>query len=133
MYRDIYYTEVRGESKYAIPADSYFMMGDNTQDSSDSREWNYYVMEATEGGKTREIRGNNRMRENPVTMQTERGPMTWFRDQWGELSVLPSQETRALPPEDAPFVPRALMTGRALLVFWPFSWTYRVLRFKWIH
>ncbi|MEO6710864.1 MAG: signal peptidase I [Planctomycetota bacterium] len=133
VYRDIYYTEGRGESKYEIPAGHYFMMGDNTQDSSDSREWNLYVMEASIDGKTQEIRGNNRFRENPVALQTERGQTTWFRDEWGELSVLPSQNLRQLPPENAPFVPRELMTGRALLVFWPFSWQHRVARLKWIH
>jgi signal peptidase I len=131
--RDIYYTEGRGESKYAIPDGHYFMMGDNTQDSSDSREWNLYVLEVNEDGKTREIRGNNRFRENPIALQTELGGTTWFRDEWGELSVLPSQDCRVLPPENAPFVPRELMTGRALLVFWPFSWEHRVVRLKWIH
>lgn len=133
VYRDIYYTEGRGESKYAIPPGHYFMMGDNTQDSSDSREWNLYVMEATIAGKTSEIRGNNRLHENPIALQTDLGATTWFRDQWGELSVLPSQNCRVLPPENAPFVPRELMTGRGLLVFWPFSWEHRLVRLKWIH
>jgi signal peptidase I len=131
--RDIYYMEGRGESKYAIPDRHYFMMGDNTQNSSDSREWNLYVMETSINGETRELRGNNREPENPVRMQTEHGPTTWFRDQWGELSVLPTANCSRLPPEDAPFVPRELMTGRALLVFWPFSYEYGVLRLKWVH
>ena len=133
VYRDIYYTEGRGESKYVIPEGHYFMMGDNTQDSSDSREWSMFVAEATIDGVTQELRGNNRFRENPIQQQTEQGPMWWFRDQWGEPFVLPSQDFRALPPESSPFVPRALMTGRALLVFWPFSWTHKVARLKWIH
>jgi len=133
VYRDIYYTEGRGESKYVIPPGNYFMMGDNTQDSSDSREWSMYVMEATIDGMKQELRGNNRYRENPVQQPSELGSTTWFRDQWGELFVLPTQDCRALPAENSPLVPRELMTGRALLVFWPFSWEHRVARLKWIH
>ncbi len=133
VYRDIYYLEGRGESQYAIPDGHYFMLGDNTQNSSDSREWNLYVMEAKIAGETRQLRGNNREPENPVHVQTEHGPTTWFRDQWGELFVLSSPQTRRMPPENAPFVPRELMTGRALLVFWPYSFDYGVLRLKWVH
>jgi signal peptidase I len=133
VYRDIYYTEGRGESKYVIPPGNYFMMGDNTQDSSDSREWSLYVMEADIDGKKQALRGNNRFRENPMQQQSALGPMTWFRDEWGELFVLPTQDCRALPPENSPLVPRELMTGRALLVFWPFSWEHRVARVRWVH
>lgn len=133
VYRDIYYTEGHGDSTFAIPPGHYFMLGDNTQDSSDSREWSLFVMEASIAGSRQELRGNNRFKENPIFMNTDRGPTTWFRDEWGEAFVLPSADVRTLAPVDAPFVPRELITGRALLVFWPFSWEHRLVRLKWIH
>jgi signal peptidase I len=145
--RDIYYREGTSESQWVIPAGHYFMMGDNTQNSSDSREWLLYVMETAIDGVTRTLRGNLRMvpgrfdgmrmqiadGENPIQMQSERGPTTWFRDEWGELFVLPTGECRRLPSERAPFVPRELMTGRALFVFWPYSVEHGILRLKWVH
>jgi hypothetical protein len=37
VYRDIFYTEDGKKSEFDIPAGCYVMLGDNTQDSSDSR------------------------------------------------------------------------------------------------
>ena len=42
--RDIYYTTPSSEP-FEVAAGHYFMLGDNTQDSSDSREWRYVVFE----------------------------------------------------------------------------------------
>jgi len=39
VWRDVYYEPGRFGGPWTIPADSYFMLGDNTQDSSDSRDW----------------------------------------------------------------------------------------------
>jgi signal peptidase I len=147
VFRDVYYREGSDESKFAIPEGHYFMLGDNTQNSSDSREWTLYAMEAAIAGVVRVMRGNLRMDphrgqggrpqvsdgENPIHLQSERGPTTWFRDEWGELFVLPTADCRRLPNERAPFVPRELMTGRALLVFWPYSMQHGILRLKWVH
>ena len=38
VYRDIYYLS-EGRWDVSIPEGHYYMLGDNTQDSSDSREW----------------------------------------------------------------------------------------------
>ncbi len=47
--------------------------------------------------------------------------------------MLPTGECRRLHSERAPFVPRELMTGRALFVFWPYSVEHGILRLKWVH
>ena len=146
VWRDIYYTEGRMTSEWMIPAGCYFMMGDNTQDSSDSREWRVIRLkwkgsptgEAVVGNYREAARpGVYRADSNPIREQTEDGLTTFFRDVFGELHVFRTADETALPPAEstdaAPFVPRNLITGRALAVFWPFSFDYATYRLKWVH
>ena len=134
VYRDIYYTTQSSRmSRWYIPADHYVMLGDNTQDSSDSREWSFARFEWP--GVDGVLRGNNLQTKNPFTVHgLPEGPTTWFRDEWGELWAAPARLTeKAQPPiENAPFVPRELVTGRAVVVFWPFKWDLRLWRLQWI-
>jgi signal peptidase I len=133
-YRDIYYTNEHGTTQFKIPPGSYVMLGDNTQDSSDSREWLF--------GKYRigdqVIRGNWRRNDaqapNPweVTGDPE-GTRVFFRDEWGELHTF-FQKPNMIPEfEPAPFVPRNLIVGRAVIVFWPLVPSMNVWRLKWVH
>ena len=143
-YRDIHYTEsVAGSSEFTIPPDSYVMLGDNTQDSSDSREWQFvhYRWPASDGDVRGNFRGQN---ENPQTVVGgPEGPRIFLRDEWGELhDFLARDAQQGHQRELAPFVPRHLITGRALVVFWPLTalwppnWFDRttpiVWRLKWI-
>ena len=129
VWRDIYYTPGR-EDVYRIPEGQYFMLGDNTQDSSDSREWNYARFRLNDGSS---LRGNNRRNENPLVNPGDpNGPVTWLVDEWGETHHFPSQQAVALAPEDAPFVDRSLVLGRALAVFWPIQPTKGIYRFQWV-
>ena len=143
--RDIYYTTARVKmTHWDIPDASYVMLGDNTQDSSDSREWileryelgpEHLGGERVEGDAKIELRGNYRgNNENPQYVAgAPGGPQVWFRDEWGELYHWTSDPELRLDPVDAPFVPRNLITGRALLVFWPVRRDLDVVRLKWIH
>lgn len=149
VYRDIHYSEARVKfSEWDIPESSYVMLGDNTLDSSDGREWQFSRFELTadqlgeeldgaEFGSDETIalrgshRGNN---ENPTQIPGAVPPQTWFRDEFGELYHW-EREGGFSPPrefEDAPFVPRELITGRAVLVFWPIKRKLDVYRLKWI-
>lgn len=129
VWRDIYYTPGR-EDVYRIPEGQYFMLGDNTQDSSDSREWNYARFRLDDGST---LRGNNRRNENPLVNPGDpKGPVTWLVDEWGETHHFPSQQAAPLSPEDAPFVERSLILGRALAVFWPIQPSKGVYRFQWV-
>lgn len=134
VYRDIYYTTQSSRmARWYIPAGHYVMLGDNTQDSSDSREWS--LARLTWPGVEGPLRGNNLHTKNPFTLHgTPGGPTTWFRDEWGELWTAPSRLVgKAQPPvENAPFVPRDLVTGRAVLVFWPLKWDLGLWRLRWI-
>ena len=131
--RDIFYTPGRGEV-IRIPEGHYFMLGDNTQDSSDGREWTL-VRYATEvDGVRRVLRGNRRLGENPAFLPgLEQGPLTRFRDEWGEVHWFRSDEAEQLAPEEAPFVPREMILGNALAVFWPLSPGLGLYRLKWVN
>ena len=124
-WRDIYYTLGR-KVEFTIPPGNYVMLGDNTQDSADSREWELMQWRiGHEGGEV--VRGNSREDPsgqdpsgNPKRVLGEAGgPRYFFRDEWGELHNFLRTEVDSLPTISAPLVPRELVVGRALLVFWP--------------
>jgi signal peptidase I len=137
VLRDIYYTSPDGRP-VSIPAGHYYMLGDNTQDSSDSREWRFAVLDATaevgRDGDPRPLRGAWQDRENPrlVAHGGEGGPLTRLVDEWGEPHWFPPGTLARLPPEDAPCVPRELFQGRALAVFWPQEPRRGIWRLKWV-
>jgi hypothetical protein len=99
------------------PADGYFMMGDNTQNSLDSRGWQEVAMASLNSGET--IVGN----WNPDGGNPDHNPHP-SRDDPEQL-ILRSRagfEHRVTGPHDkrnAPYVKREFIVGKALLVFWP--------------
>ncbi len=146
VFRDIFYLPGTSGSSWTIPDGHYFMLGDNTQDSSDSREWRFVNMRWGESEADRkEVRGNWRqfvlgsspLEANPWEGSSLQGRLTWLRDEWGEQHVFPTSEEIELPLSErmtpAPFVPRELITGRALLVFWPIKLRLRLWRLRWVH
>ena len=63
MFRDIYYYWPERPGKpwtVSIPEGEYVMLGDNTQDSADSRDWESISFTWTSGGEERTERGNYR-------------------------------------------------------------------------
>ena len=149
VYRDIFYTPGDVET-WTIPEGHFFMMGDNTLDSSDSRMWKKYRLNRlAEDGEVKLVEGNARSNGhsgqsdfdsdmNPYisSMSTpDLRPITWFRDTYGELHPFEADEIENAAPltVPAPFVPRDKMLGRAVSVFWPIKPFDDVWRFKWVH
>jgi len=135
VYRDIYYLS-EGSSSYQIPAGNYLMLGDNTQNSSDSRHWRFarYALHS-EGAEPRELRGNFRRAENPISMGFGEPDGPWLRlvDEYGEPQWFPTLEAERLSPLDSPFVPREMILGKAVAVFWPIDPRLELYRLKWVN
>ncbi|MDF1702190.1 MAG: signal peptidase I [Planctomycetota bacterium] len=109
-------------SGVTVPADSYFMLGDNTRNSSDSRRWRTV---------TQHLIGDRTIRydyaSSPDYLDSEYDadrtpkrvtdvdglPRTWFEED--------EDPERGSETSSAPFVHRDLIVGRAFLVFWPWN------------
>jgi len=120
--------------EWDVPADAYVMIGDNTLDSSDSREWRRTGFRVDAPGyQGREIHGNLRSTENPLTLEDQDGQaQVFFHDDLGQRHVFAQRESIRLTSESASFVPRHMITGRALAVFWPMQPARDIYRLGWI-
>lgn len=125
--RDIHYTESFGSSLYSIPEDSYFMLGDNTQNSLDSRGWQVRQLAFSEPFHgLRGAAGDNHLADpNPGAINprwtADRSTMV-LRDAFGDVHFIPREiivEGTGDLAEAAPFVPRDYILGKALCVFLP--------------
>ncbi|MEX1023995.1 MAG: signal peptidase I [Planctomycetota bacterium] len=130
--RDVYYLTMdnRQAWKVEIPEGQYVMLGDNTQDSADSRDWTAQRYDFEREGEQLSYRGNFRSRENPRFGQDASGRgVTGFRNEWGDLYWFSNKTGVGGLQHSAPLVPRELIVGRALAVFWPLHRG----RFTWLH
>ncbi|MCZ6598821.1 MAG: S26 family signal peptidase [Planctomycetota bacterium] len=143
VYRDIHYLPQGMPAVVTIPAGHYFMLGDNTQDSADSRDWREitYAWHRPDGATVR-WRGNARRGgrdkggwENPLWGLGDGGrPWYGFKDEWGDRHWFPAEESQpGFVEEHAPLVPRHLIQGRAVAIFWPILPHKGIWRLGWLH
>jgi signal peptidase I len=135
LERDLQYTQ-RGGGKWNVPEGCYFMLGDNTTASRDSREWMGKVFKMKDGRRfvcdQSEIRVDDE-RSSPSVRVTpdQNGYEIW--DSYGAHRVLAKSEIEGgnYKLEPQPFVRREDLVGRAFFIFFPFrsdgSWRPRIL------
>jgi len=132
--RDIYYLP-RGESIDGVTVgdDHYFMLGDNTQDSADGREWQGVTYAWQDEAGEHRARGNLRRGENPASGTDGSGQhnVLFFRNEWGDRSSFAMNNAEELDVEYVPSVPRHLIHGRVFAVFWPLKPWDSVWRLGW--
>jgi len=144
MWRDIFYLpdgNARSSASsaiYLVPANEYMVLGDNTQNSWDTRQWEMATYKLKDG---RTIAGNLFARgQNPLTNPDSNpaveGSTIWFRNIYGQQYHFPRTDLAGEldDPEIASVhsFPAEFLLGKALAVFWPlppFSPTWRL---KWV-
>lgn len=112
VFRDIDHT--RHGYVRTLPADSFFVLGDNSTDSKDSRRWRMGVRRRKDG--------------RTVEFDSENGSSHFFHGHYQGATTdvlgnrVPAEELDLEQPaqyREAPFVARDLLIGRAFLIFFP--------------
>lgn len=123
--RDLYYENrfsYRGDWQrdgLVIPEGAYFMLGDNTDHSSDSRKWRVRTVFLRDGTEIRYDDGGSGHGPSWLdggmkqVVDVDGVTRTWHEDD--------EDPDRGGTAENAPFVWRELIVGRAFLVFWPLT------------
>jgi signal peptidase I len=144
VYRDIHYLSGAGgrdfsPATFTVAEDHFFALGDNTQNSQDSRQWEMATYHLKDGST---IEGNwfaaNSFGAHPdanpkfLRDQQTREMTVQFTNIHGETLRFRAQdvlgEVHGPQRDDRPLIPKEFLLGKALAVFWPLHrW-----RLKWV-
>ncbi len=123
--RDVSYDSRGRRGHWAIPEGHFFVLGDNTGSSKDSREWYIASAKLKDGTMIRWEAGRDasepNVPPNPIAIPYDDEELvTVFRDVNGVTRRFKAGEVE---DDDSgveyPFVPRSHLIGRAFAVFWP--------------
>lgn len=135
LLRDVHYTSERSTTtEFDIPAGNYVMLGDNSPESADGREWQMIEFDVRGADGVETLRGNLRgPEENPRYAHGADGRERVFLiDEFGERYDFARAEATPKPSYPSPYVPRELIKGRAFSIFWPLRPDLGVYRIGWI-
>lgn len=127
--RDIFYLPNTANSggpkaQWQIPDDSYFGMGDNTQNSYDSRSWQTITFDLADGnsvtGFDLEVTaGLGRPVPPDANPKYLRNGSVLFADVHGDEYTLWPHDISGRSEHPAPFIHERYLLGKAIMVFWP--------------
>jgi signal peptidase I len=105
---------------WKIPEDCFLMLGDNTESSSDSREWRVTRV-VLKDGTAIEWEPGNKEANNPQAHQDVDGVVTIRADVDGLVRRYRVEDVVGTPENGLrrPYVTRDHLVGRAFAVFWP--------------
>jgi signal peptidase I len=134
--RDLQYTQ-KGPDKWQVPVGCYFMLGDNTGASRDSREWEGFVFRTKDGREfvcdSYGVRLDDGPETSPSVRPTPDGNAFEIWDSYGAHRILPKSDLvdGTYRREPQPFVRREDLVGRAFFIFFPLrsegNWRPRIL------
>ncbi|MEM8883703.1 MAG: signal peptidase I [Planctomycetota bacterium] len=120
--RDLHYlldTNQSGARKWQVPADSYFVLGDNTNSSKDSRRWQVSRV-VLQDGSTIEWEESSGPSVDALLGLAPEDEFVIPNDSQGLTRRLLRSDISTWKRDVAwPFVPRDHLIGRAFSVFWP--------------
>jgi hypothetical protein len=116
---DVQYSE-QGSQEWEIPVDGYLMLGDNTNQSRDSRLWTAHEVR-TKDGRTFVAPTTARVTEERDEVVFKRRPDGGieFLDSYGIAHTFAKDEYELRENVPQPFVREADLVGRAFLIFFP--------------
>jgi signal peptidase I len=126
VFRDIYYLpggNGTGPDVYEVPVDHYFALGDNTQNSSDSRLWSSLAITRPDGTVDKgnnELYPHHRSVQEVMLKRFVRSGLA-FTDIYGDNRVIPPSEISYCKArvQSEHYIHKKLMLGKALVIFWP--------------
>jgi len=134
LQRDVHYGR-EGRSNVEIPEGHFFVLGDNTTNSMDSRKWMLNVTRVEgEDGTIQVYEWDSDQKVDDVSQRPERGPGEQVKMDrfgiWRKWRL--SDQVGTDFDRKAPFVPRENMIGKAFFVFWPMNVLKDQFRLKFI-